>query len=61
MNEGSASDWKAIAEQLSKETDPSRILELAAELSVALAPGDRKNIPNASFKQEHEPPAPLVS
>ncbi len=24
MNEGSASDWKAIAEQLSKETDPLR-------------------------------------
>lgn len=35
-------DWRAITQEVSKETDPVRLIELACELELALDRHDRK-------------------
>ena len=44
--------WQEIAEDLCKESDPERIVKLAAELNAALLEEDRKRLQPVSAENQ---------
>jgi len=53
MTPNHSSDWRHIAEQITKETDPQRVLELAQELDRVL--GEREETSHREQERGNQP------